>query len=127
MPGVSSGWQNRVSDGYNETKASGKLTVYHSGGEFATDQFVDDGTITVANVGYYLKSDAWGNLTLDAGGAARTFNTVAQLVTPPALYPSGVPGTDINQDSALSSINNDASGANKTTSDNYYITVKLLI
>ena len=127
MPGVSSGWQNRVSDGYNETKASGKLTVYHSGGEFATDQFVDDGSITVANVGCYLKSDAYGNLTLDAGGTARTFNTVAQMITPPALYPSGVPGTDINQDSALASTNVGATGTAVSPSDNYYITVKLLI
>jgi hypothetical protein len=39
MPGVASGWQNRVSDYFDETKASGKMTVYHSGGEFATDQF----------------------------------------------------------------------------------------
>jgi hypothetical protein len=126
-PGVGTGWQNRVSDGYNETKASGKLTVYHGGGEFVTDQFIDDGSITVDNVGYYLKSDAYGKLALDAGGTAKTANTVAQLVAPPSLYPSGVPGTDINQDSALAGVNYDGANAAVVPSDNYYIVVKLLV
>jgi hypothetical protein len=31
--------QNRVADQYNEVLASGKMTVYHSGGEFWTDQY----------------------------------------------------------------------------------------
>src|SRR5210317_1869865 len=39
MPGIASGYQNRVSDYFDETSASGKMTVYYSGGEFATDQF----------------------------------------------------------------------------------------
>ena len=117
MPGVKSGWQNRVSDGYDETKASGKITVYHSGGEFATDQFLDDGSLVTAAAGSYLKCNTSGLLIVD--GAIQSFDTVAQLVTAPGMYPSGVPGTDVNGDSAL------ASAANTTTND--YIVVKLLV
>ena len=49
MPGIYEGWQNRVSDGFNETKASGLMTVYQNGGEFATDQFESD--VHAADVG----------------------------------------------------------------------------
>jgi hypothetical protein len=37
--GNGQGFQNRVSDGFDETKASGEITVYHSGGTFASNQF----------------------------------------------------------------------------------------
>jgi hypothetical protein len=114
MPGVADGWQNRVSDGYNETKASGKLTVYHSGGEFVTDQFVDT-NMDAAHVGYFLKaSESTGTLTID--GAAKTADSVAMLLTAAGEYPSGVPGTDVNNDAAL--------GGDNT---NQYITIKLLV
>jgi hypothetical protein len=113
MPGVGDGWQNRVSDGFNETKASAKLTVYHGGGEFATDQFVDT-NMTAAYVGYYLKADeTTGTLTID--GNAKTADSIAMLMQPAGAYPSGVPGTDINQDAAL--------GGDNT---NEYIVIKLL-
>ena len=39
--------QNRVADNFNEVLASGKMTVYHGGGEFWTDQYEtlhDNGT-----------------------------------------------------------------------------------
>ena len=36
-------WVNRVSDSGNDTRASGMLTVYHSGGEFYVD--VDDSAL----------------------------------------------------------------------------------
>jgi hypothetical protein len=114
MPGVADGWQNRVSDGFNETKASAKLTVYHGGGEFATDQFVD-ANVAAANVGHYFKaSTATGTLTWQ--GATRTVESVAMLMQPAGAYPSGVPGTDINQDAAL--------GGDNT---NQYIVIKLLV
>jgi hypothetical protein len=114
MPGVLDGWQNRVSDGYNETKASGKLTVYHSGGEFATDQFVD-ANVDATKVGEYLKADeTTGTLAYD--GAAKTADSVAMLIQAAGSYPSGVPGTDINNDSELGGDNS-----------NQYIVVKLLV
>ena len=34
--------QNRVSDYFNETLASGRITVYTSGGKFATDRYDGD-------------------------------------------------------------------------------------
>ena len=41
---------NRVSDFYNETLASGKITVYHSGGVFATDLFESTVSSSVTGV-----------------------------------------------------------------------------
>jgi len=114
MPGISTGWQNRVSDGYNETKASGKLTVYHSGGEFATDQFVD-ANVAAGNVGEYFKADT-ATGTLIRQGTTRTVESVAMLVQAAGAYPSGVPGTDINNDAELGGDNS-----------NQYIVIKLLV
>jgi len=113
IPGVSDGWQNRVSDGYNETKASGKMTVYHSGGEFVLDQF-DDTDMDAAHVGNFLKANTDGVLEID--GAAKTANSVAMLLVGAGAYPSGTPGTDINNDAELGGDNS-----------NQYITVKLLV
>jgi len=110
MPGVGSGWTNRVSDGYNDTKASGKITVYHGGGEFATDQFVDPMTV----VGSFLTVNTDGVLAYE--GTVKTVNSVAMLTQAAGPYPAGVPGTDINQDSALGGDN-----------ANEYIVIKLLV
>jgi hypothetical protein len=120
LPGVYSGWQNRVSDSFNETKASAKLTVYHSGGKFATDQFVS-GTTAAADVGKFLIADE-GTGTLKYGGTDQgtlfTAGTpaIAVLTKGEGSYPSGVPGVDLNGDMALK-------GANT----NQYIEFKLLI
>ena len=114
MPGVASGWQNRVSDSFNETRASGKITVYHSGGEFATDTFVDT-DMDSTKLGHFLKADeSTGTLAYD--GAAKTDDTVAQLTRAAGAYPSGVPGVDINGDIALGGDNS-----------NQYIEFKLLV
>lgn len=85
--GASQKWtENRVSDAYNETLASGKMTVYTGGGKFATDQYA---AVTFA-VGEGLYSDANGLLTnVDGGGSV-----VGTVVATPTAYPSGVPGTD---------------------------------
>lgn len=109
MPGVYAGWQNRASDSFDETAASGKLTVYHAGGEFATDQFESD--LASATVGAYLYGSANGKLQAAAAGTA-----VAILTRAAGAYPSGVPGTDINGDLALRGEN-----------DNQYIEFKLLV
>ena len=121
MPGVQEGWQNRVSDGYNETKASGKLSVYHSGGEFVTDQFVATNMDDPTYVGQYLIADE-STGTLKVGGAdpgtlvAAGTPPVAMLLVAAGAYPSGVPGTDVNNDAALGGDNS-----------NEYITIKLLV
>lgn len=112
MPGIASGWQNRVSDYFDETKASGKMTVYHSGGEFATDQFV------YANVGSatpYAALYAFNGL-FNAGTDTQSSGVVAYLTQAAGAYPSGVPGTDVNGDMSL--------GGDNT---NTYIEIKLMI
>ncbi len=121
MPGVASGWQNRVSDGFDETKASAKITVYHSGGEFATDQFVDTnmedaniGNVLVASTGALLdNSNAYASV---AAAITAGRQPVAVLTKAAGYYPSGVPGTDLNGDIAL--------GGDNT---NQYIEFKLLV
>lgn len=107
--------QNRVADNYNETLASGKMTVYHSGGEFWTDQYEiihSNGTQVLT---YTPAACLFASGAETAGGAARgepetaqrgrftpevsaTVNGVAPVVgwvlSLPTSYPSGVPGTE---------------------------------
>ncbi len=80
---------NRVSDSFDETKASGKITVYHSGGRFATNRY---GTI-VSTPGLPLYVDSDGLLTTTSAGAAFVVGT---LLVVPGAYDSGVPGIDVN-------------------------------
>ena len=116
MPGIVAGWQNRVSDYFDETKASGKMTVYHSGGEFATDQFGSNVASSAVNTPLYAV-----NGLLDT---APTTYLVAYLTQAAGSYPSGVPGIDINGDQLLSS---DDSGAPNGSGGNTYIEIKLVI
>ena len=80
--------ENRVSDFFKETLASGKMTVYHSGGTFATDLF--DVTVDTAVPGDILYSNATGRLTTTNGGGL----IVATCVAAVKAWPSGVPGVD---------------------------------
>jgi len=109
MPGVYAGWQNRVNDSFDETSASGMMTVYHGGGEFGTDQFETD--VLTADVGVSLYASTSGKLQAASSGTA-----VAVLTKAAGSYPSGVPGTDINGDMALAGENT-----------NRYIEFKLLV
>jgi len=111
LPGVGSGFQNRASDYFDETSASSKMTVYHSGGEFATDQFV-------ANVASSAIGDplyATNGLLCTAAQSTQS-GIVARLIKAAGTYPSGVPGIDINGDQALSGDNS-----------NTYLEFKLVI
>jgi hypothetical protein len=94
--------QNRVADNYNEVLASGKMTVYHSGGEFWSDQYEVTGTTftpgtvvsastTAANLG--MLTDTAIATALADGGAS---HMVGLTITSPTGYPSGVPGTGPN-------------------------------
>ena len=76
--------QNRISDYFNHSAGSGKLTVYHSGGEFLTDQYT--GSFTPGCIVY-----------CNASGLAANSGTqiVGRCVVAPTAYPSGVPGTDV--------------------------------
>jgi len=109
MPGVAAGWQNRASDSYNETAASRQMTVYMAGGQFATDQFA--AVVESADPGTLLYGDADGLLSTVSAGSA-----VGVLTLAAGAYPSGIPGTDVNGDIALSGDNT-----------NQYIEFKLLV
>lgn len=110
MPGVAAGWQNRVSDYFDETKASGKMTVYHSGGEFATDQFATNVASSTIMDPLYAYD---GVLDTNSGQSSIVVGYLTQAA---AAYPSGVPGVDVNGDQALSGDNS-----------NTYIEYKLAI
>jgi hypothetical protein len=121
--GKSASWQGRVSDAFDETRASGKMSVYISGGEYATDQFVDS-NVAAGNVGQIMVAGTGGTLT-NAGAYVSVATAIAASKQPIAMltlakgaYPSGVPGVDVtpNNDIALSGDNS-----------NTYIEFKLLI
>ena len=81
--------QNRISDVYKETLASGAMTVYSGSGTFFTDQY--DTSVVAWTLGQALYSNAGGKITnVDGGG-----NVIGHLVGKPTAYPSGVPGTDV--------------------------------
>jgi hypothetical protein len=93
--GVSQSFVNRVSDGLtDETKASAKMTVYHSGGKFATDQYDTTGSY-VPGAALYVGAN--GKLqTSDAGSGQIVARTVSE-----GPFPSGVPGIDTDGDITL--------------------------
>ena len=97
---VTQGFQNRASDYFDETKASAKMTVYHNGGEFATDMFSSNVvdlkpyTALYANSGYLCSSSE-----------STASGIVGYLTQTAGSYPSGVPGTAVNGDQALSGEN----------------------
>lgn len=82
---------NRVSDQYNETLASGLMTVYLGSGVFYTDQY--DTSVGAWPIGRPLYSTSGGLFTTSTGTSART---VGYVLAAPEDYPSGVPGVDDN-------------------------------
>jgi hypothetical protein len=111
MPGVDAGWQNRVSDYFDETKASGKMTVYNSGGEFYTDQYLNTDIAGVPGTALFA-TDGLLQDTDDGFG-----QVIGYLLSGPSQVQSGVPGVDIDGDIALGS---------EQANDNY-IEIKLAI
>lgn len=94
--GATRSTSNRVSDAFNETLASGKMTVYHGGGEFHTDQYVAAPTAGWDTPGVSLYSSSAGLLTSDNAGSDRV---VGYLIQGPSAYSSGVPGTETSDNS----------------------------
>jgi len=84
---------NRVSDMYNETLGSGKMTVYNGGGKFwISDDLIDNASATTAG-------DLLAVSATTAGEWGETSSTAANDLIGIAVggaqqYPSGVPGTD---------------------------------
>ena len=85
--------QNRVSDFFDETLASGKITVYQSGGKFATDIY--EATVEASVPGNLLYASANGKLTTTAGAG----NMVGIVTSPVSEWDSGVPGIDTSKGS----------------------------
>ena len=83
---------NRVSDSFDETRASGRVTVYHSGGKFASNQY-EPSPVAAYAVGQPLYVSANALLTPDASANSQV---VATLTALPGAFASGVPGIDIN-------------------------------
>ncbi len=79
--------QNRVSDFFNETVGSGKMTVYTGIGEFFTDQYETAGSYSVGTA-LFVSSN--GKLTNTDGSGT----CVGMVIDGPRAYPSGVPGVD---------------------------------
>lgn len=124
--GRTASWQGRASDGYDETRSSGKMSVYVSGGEYATDQFRDS-NVAAANVGQIMVAGGTSyEGLLDNSSTYANVSTaivagrqpIAMLTLAKGAYPSGVPGVDVlpNNDIAL-----------KGDNTNTYIEIKLLI
>jgi len=96
--GAGSRWtSNRVSDFYDETTASQKITVYNGGGKFwISDDLFDDAANVVAG-------DLLGRSATIAGEwlevAVGTDLQLAIAVGSNQAYDSGVPGTDLSQGS----------------------------
>jgi hypothetical protein len=83
---------NRVSDMFDETKASGLMTVYHSGGKFATNIYSDPADWVPGDILYWDDND--GINTAGIGMA------IAHVLAH-GEFPSGVPGTDVDGDISL--------------------------
>jgi hypothetical protein len=86
--GATRNTENRVSDMFNESLASSKMTVYQGGGKFHTDQYTTTDTYVT---GAPLYVAATGIL---AHPAAANAQVVGICTAVPSQYPSGVPGTD---------------------------------
>ena len=90
--GAGTRWtENRVSDFYDETLASQKITVYNGGGKFwiSADLFNSDGVGIAA--GNLLKP---GTTDGEWVNGATTTDVLGIAVGAITAYPSGVPGTD---------------------------------
>ena len=123
MPGIYAGWQNRVSDYFDETKASGKMTVYHSGGEFATDQYSSNVTQATPYTALYANQGLLCTAIESTGSGI-----VAYLTQTAGAYPSGVPGTDTTTaDFTLGYTGTTGDMALKGDNTNQYIEIKLNI
>ncbi len=84
---------NRVSDFYNETAASGKITVYNGGGKFWISEDLFDGAdasgVTAGQLlGLGDTNGYWETSAVTAD------NVVAIAAGTVSAYSSGVPGTD---------------------------------
>ena len=93
--GAGTRWtENRVSDFYDETIASQKITVYTGGGKFWISSDLLDAGVTLVPGEFMRASAATAGEWLD-GGTNTVGDCVGICVNTVAAYDSGVPGTDV--------------------------------
>jgi len=91
--GAGSRWtENRVSDFYDETMASQKITVYNGGGKFWVSEDLIDVPADIAG-GELLRPSAATAGFWDDGATVANNDEVALAVGANTAYDSGVPGT----------------------------------
>jgi len=90
--GAGNRWtENRVSDFYDETTASQKITVYNGGGKFwISEDLLDATSATPTYTNLFGSGPTDGEWLVVAAGAV---TEVALAVGPVQAYDSGVPGT----------------------------------
>lgn len=86
---------NRVSDFYDESAASGKITVYNGGGKFWISKDLFD-VSTDISAGELLRPSAATDGLWDDGATVADNDEVALAVGASQPYASGVPGTDVS-------------------------------
>lgn len=86
---ATSSFTNRISDQYDETKGSGKMTVYFSGGEFQSNQYTSR-SYTVGEALYIASTGKLDNVASTSG------QIVGTVLKAPGATDSGVPGLDVN-------------------------------
>jgi len=93
--GANTRWtENRVSDFYDETVASNKITVYNGGGKFWISSDLIGAASGAMVVGGNLETSATaGNWDVNAVTLGAR---VGLCVAASTAYPSGVPGTDVD-------------------------------
>ena len=92
--GAGTRWtENRVSDFYDETIASQKISVYHGGGKFWISSDLLDTGVALTPGEFMRVGAVTAGEWLD-GGTNDVGDTVAICVGPVSAYDSGVPGTD---------------------------------
>lgn len=85
---------NRISDMFNETSASGQMSVYSGSGVFLTTKYDAEGMGNdyVVGLPVYLSAMAAGNFTaVDTSGVK-----VGMCLSEPIAYPNGIPGTTVD-------------------------------
>ena len=93
--GAATRWtENRVSDFYDETVASQKMTVYNGGGKFHISEDLWDNTAASVAPGQTLQCSGTTDGEWNDATTAVDDNIVAVAASANTAYDSGVPGTD---------------------------------
>jgi len=91
--GAGTRWtENRVSDFYDETTASQKMTVYNGGGKFWISEDLFDDVATDGVIGVQLEASQ-GTTAGEWDAAGTAAEAAAFVVAGNQAYDSGVPGT----------------------------------